>query len=117
MTIRTKLLINVLLLVCSLVITGLVLNIVRDKVTDSVATGALADRVVIDVSDMNTITYDYLMKPGGRARQQWEMKHASLGELIRGAIFAGEKESIILMRIMKNHEDTALFFKQLVENN
>jgi PAS domain S-box-containing protein len=117
MSIRTKLLINVLLLVCSLVITGLVLNIVRDKVRDAVETGALADQLVIGVSDMSTITYDYLMKPGKRARQQWEMKHASLEDLIRGARFAGEKESVVLARIMKNHEDTALFFKQLVEND
>ena len=117
MSIRTKLLINVLLLVCSLVITGLVLNIVRDKVKDSVATGALADQIVIGVSDMNTITYEYLMKQGKRARQQWEMKHASLDDLIRGARFAGEKESVILTRIMKNHDETALFFKQLVEND
>ncbi len=117
MSIRTKLLINILLLVSSLVITGIVLNIARDKVRDAVATGASADQIVIGVSDMNTITYDYLMKPGGRARQQWEMKHASLDNLIRGAIFEGEKESVILTRIMKNHEDTALFFKQLVEND
>jgi signal transduction histidine kinase/HAMP domain-containing protein len=117
MSIRTKLLINVLLLVCSLVITGIVLNIARDKVRNAVATGALADQIVIGVSDMNTVTYDYLMKPGGRARQQWEMKHASLDDLIRGARFEGEKESVILTRIMKSHDDTTLFFKQLVENS
>jgi signal transduction histidine kinase/HAMP domain-containing protein len=117
MSIRTKLLINVLLLVCSLLITGLVLNIVRDKVEDSVAMGALADQILIGVSDMNTITYDYLMKQGKRARQQWEMKHASLDDLMRGARFAGEKESVILTRIMKNHDETGLFFKQLVEND
>ncbi|MGZ6220756.1 MAG: PAS domain S-box protein, partial [Syntrophales bacterium] len=116
MSIRAKLLINVLLLVCSLVIIGLVLNIVRDKVRDSVETGAFADQIVIGVSDMNTITYDYLMKPGERARQQWEMRHASLDDLMRGARFAGEKESVILTRIMKNHDDTSLFFKHLVEN-
>ncbi|MGZ6224789.1 MAG: HAMP domain-containing protein, partial [Syntrophales bacterium] len=116
MSIRSKLLINVLLLLCSLVITGLVLNIVRDKVRDSVETGAFADQIVIGVSDMNTITYDYLMKPGERARQQWEMRHASLDDLMRGARFAGEKESVILTRIMKNHDDTSLFFKHLVEN-
>ncbi|MGZ6250096.1 MAG: hypothetical protein ACXWMC_10820, partial [Syntrophales bacterium] len=63
MSIRAKLLINVLLLVCSLVIIGLILNIVRDKVRDSVTTGATADQLVIGVSDMNTITYDYVMKP------------------------------------------------------
>ena len=117
MSIRTKLLINILLLVCSLVITGIVLNIARDKVRNAVATGALADQIVIGVSDMNTITYDYLMKPGERARQQWEMKHASLDDLIRGVRFEGEKQSVILTGIMKNHEDTALFFKQLVEND
>jgi PAS domain S-box-containing protein len=117
MSIRTKLLINVLLLLCSLMIVGLVLNIVRDKVMDSVATGALADQLVIGVSDMNTITYDYLMKPGKRARQQWEMKHASLEDLIKGARFAGEKESTILTRLIKNHEETALFFRKLVENS
>ena len=54
--------------------------------------GSIANRIVIGVSDMNTITYDYVMNPSERARQQWELKHASLGELISRRRHSREKK-------------------------
>ena len=57
------------------------------------------------------------MRPGERARQQWQMKHASLDDLMKGANFKRKEVMVILQRIMKSHEETALFFKQLVENS
>ncbi|MGA2330605.1 MAG: PAS domain S-box protein [Syntrophales bacterium] len=117
MSIRTKLLINVLLLVTSLLVIALVLNIARNEIADSVRRADFADRIVIGVSDMNAITYDYLMKPGERARRQWEMKHTSLDDLMKSAKFKRKEVIVIVQRIMKSHEDTALFFKQLVENS
>ncbi|MDX9823012.1 MAG: hypothetical protein RBT20_13835, partial [Syntrophales bacterium] len=117
MTIRGKLAINVLLLVGFSLVILLVLNITTRRIDEAVDKGALINRIVIGVSDMNTITYDYLINPSERARQQWERKHASLWRLIRGARFSGEDKRGIVSRIGGNHEDAAQFFQQIMANN
>ncbi|MCK9197021.1 MAG: ATP-binding protein [Syntrophales bacterium] len=117
MTIRTKLAINILSLVGFSLVIILVLNITSHRIDESIAKGVFADRIVIGVSDMNTITYDYVANPSERARQQWERKHASLGELINKAEFAREDKKAILKRIKENHDDAGQFFRQIIENN
>ena len=116
MSIRIKLLINVLLLVTSFLVIAFVLNIARNEIEDAIRRADFADQIAIGVSGMNTITYDYLMRPGERARQQWEMKHASLDELMKSAKFKRKEVTAIVQRIMKSHEETGIFFKQLVES-
>jgi PAS domain S-box-containing protein len=117
MTIRGKLAINVLLLVGFSLVIILVLNITTRRIDEAVDKGALINRIVIGVSDMNTITYDYLINPSERARQQWERKHASLWRLIRSARFSGQDKRVIVSRIGENHEDAAQFFQQMMANN
>lgn len=117
MTIRTKILINVLLLTGSFLIIALVLNVGRVDVSNSVEEGFLADRITIGVSDMNTITYDYMMNPSERAIQQWELKHASLANLLKGTKFEREEQRDILRRIVKNHEEASPLFEQLIRNS
>ena len=91
MTIRAKLAINVISLVGFFLVVALVLNIASPGIDEATEKGEFANRLVIGVSDMNTITYDYVMNPSERARQQWERKHASLGELIASAKFTTER--------------------------
>ncbi|MHB9098384.1 MAG: hypothetical protein ACYC5X_11265 [Syntrophales bacterium] len=72
MTIRAKLAINVITLMCSFLIIMLIHIVMTDRINESARKGLIANRIVIGVSDMNTITYDYVMNPSERARQQWE---------------------------------------------
>jgi PAS domain S-box-containing protein len=116
-SIRAKLAINVLSLVGFFLAILLVLNIESRNMDEATENGLFANRVVIGVSEMNTITYDYLMNPSERTRQQWERKHASLGGLIGGAAFRAADKKAILNRIRDNHGEAAQFFKRLVENN
>lgn len=117
MTIRAKLAINVISLVGLFLVIILVLNITSRRIDEATDKSIFANRLVIGVSDMNTITYDYVMNPSERARQQWERKHASLGELIKNAEFLKDEKRVILNRIRENHEDGAQFFRQILENN
>ena len=117
MTIRTKLTINVISLVGFFLVIILVLTITSRRIDEATEKSIFADRMVIGVSDMNTITYDYVMNPSERARQQWERKHASLGELIESAKITTEEKRVILNRIRQNHKDAAQFFKQILANN
>ena len=117
MTIRAKLAINVISLVAFFLVVALVLNIASPGIEEATEKGEFANRLVIGVSDMNTITHDYMRNPSERARQQWEQKHASLGELIASAKFTKKDMKTILDRIRRNHEETAPFFKRIIENN
>ena len=117
MTIRAKLAINVISLVGFFLVVALVLNIASPGIEEATEKGEFANRIVIGVSDMNTITHDYMMNPSDRARQQWERKHASLGELIASAKFTTNDMRAILNRIRENHEETAPFFRRIIENN
>ena len=117
MTIRAKLAINVISLVVSFLVIILVLTIASRRIDEATEKSIFANRLVIGVSDMNTITYDYVMNPSERARQQWERKHASLGKLIGSARFTTDDKRVILNRIRENHTDAAQFFKQILANN
>ena len=117
MTIRAKLAINVISLVCIFLIVILVMNIETRRINEATGEGVFANRIVIGVSDMNTITHDYVMNPSERARQQWELKHASLGNLIKNTKFAEEDKRATLNRIRESHGESIQLFKQILENN
>lgn len=117
MTIRAKLAINVITLVCSFLVIMLVHIVMTERIDESARKGLVANRIVIGVSDMNTITYDYVMNPSERARQQWERKHASLGKLIASAEFKRAGERAILSRIRNDLGEAYQFFEKILENN
>jgi PAS domain S-box-containing protein len=117
MTIKAKLAINVIVLVGFSLAIILVLNLSSLRIDEAARKGAMANRLIIGVSEMNTITYDYVMNPSERARQQWERKHTSLGALIGNAEFTKTEKTAILNRIRENHKDAARFFERILENN
>src|SRR5512133_957072 len=61
MTIKAKLAINVITLVFSFLVIMLIHIVMTDRIDESTRKGLVANRIVIGVSDMNTITYDYVM--------------------------------------------------------
>ena len=117
MNIRAKLAINVLSLMVFFLIIILVLFVSNRRIEEATEKGVFANLMVIGVSDMNTITYDYVLNPSERTRQQWERKHASLGELIGKAPFTGEEKRTMLVRIRENHRDADRLFKRIIENS
>lgn len=82
MKIRTKLYWNSVSWVCLLAILVFLLTMAKTSINESLREAILADKIMIDASDLNTITYDYLLNPGERARMQWESKHVSLSHLL-----------------------------------
>lgn len=72
-----------------------------------------ADRIVVDISDLNILTYDYVLNPGERLVQQWKSKHASMGEHIAetSATFGSD---VVFERIRKNHHEIFTIFDELI---
>ena len=117
MTIRTKLALNILLMLGLSLVIIVVLTATSRRIDEAAAKGELADRIVLGAADMNTITYDYVMNPSERARRQWELKHASLGDIITNAALAKEEQRAILARIRGNHADAGRFFGQILASD
>ncbi|MHB8771076.1 MAG: sensor histidine kinase [Syntrophales bacterium] len=118
MTIRTRLAINVLSLLGFFLIIIVVLIATSRTIDEAATKGVFADRVVIGAAAMNTITYDYVLNPSERARQQWELKHASLGDIIiNNATLAKEEQRAILERIRDNHADAGRFFQRILASD
>jgi PAS domain S-box-containing protein len=62
-----------------------------------------AGRVVREVSDLNSLSYGYLLLKTERPKVQWQLKHASLGKLLLSHKSESPEERAILERLRENH--------------
>jgi signal transduction histidine kinase/HAMP domain-containing protein len=76
MTLRGKfnLLAAIAIGVLLLVATGL--RITHQRLVDAEARQRAADRLVLELFELNSLTYDYLLNGSPRARDQWRLMHA-----------------------------------------
>jgi PAS domain S-box-containing protein len=85
------------------------------QVDESLRRGEVARQIVKGASELNLITYDYLLYPGERPLKQWQLKHSSLSKLISYGEFGGDKEKVLIeKRISQNHEAIKALFNQIV---
>jgi len=66
-------------------------------------TTSFADQVVKDVSNLNSLSYAYLLLKSERPRIQWQLKHDSLRKLLSEHIAAMSEEQALLERLRQNH--------------
>jgi len=84
-------------------------------VDESLRRGEVARQIVKGASELNLITYDYLLYPGERPLKQWQLRHASLSKLISNGGSGDDKENVIIeKRISQNHEAIKALFNQIV---
>lgn len=66
------------------------------------------------VFKLNALTYDYLMQPTERAREQWQQLSGDLAALMTAPVFVSAEQKTILGRISKTHSDINNDFSRLV---
>ncbi len=66
-------------------------------------TDGFADRVVKDVSNLNSLSYAYLLLRSERPKIQWQLKHDSLGKLLSEHRAIVSEEQALLNRMRENH--------------
>lgn len=117
MSIRVKLTLNAIALTTFFLVIVIVLQFQSRTIDEATNYGEFANGIFVSVSEMNSITFDYLLSPSPRARQQWEMKYGLLGRLINTAKFGTKESRVIIDRLKKNHEALSAFMRTIVENN
>jgi len=81
-------------------------TIQKDKASTQIASG---------VYELNLLTSNYLLRRGEQTKIQWQLRYASLSELLSKDLFQESEEIILLKEIQQNHATLKNLFGQLVE--
>lgn len=116
MRIQSKLRINAALPLALVLFTAAVLFVALRYVNDAGERNRLASSIVKEVFELTIITDEYLLNHAERAQRQWDLKYASLGQLLQGIGSAEAGEQAIVHRIYQEHQGLKATFTELVRN-
>src|SRR4030042_1597912 len=118
MKIKTKLRLAAICLIAITIVVSLFLFFMAEQVDESLRRGEVARQIVKGASELNLMTHDYLLYPGERPLEQWQLKHSSLSKLISDGGFGDDKEKILIeKRITQNHDAIKTLFNQIVTDH
>jgi PAS domain S-box-containing protein len=69
-----------------------------------------ADRVIRDASDLNSLSYAYLLLKNERPKVQWNLKYAALGKILSEYRAGSREEQALLAALRSNHEQMKHLF-------
>ena len=118
MKVRTSLFLLSALFVMLIVTLGLVMFSTSDLISREVTDSGAATRVIKDVLELNTVTYEYLTRHEERMQQQWLLKYDTLGKLLEGMKEAETHPEHLsrLESITSDYESLGDLFSQLQAN-
>jgi PAS domain S-box-containing protein len=110
MSIRAKLTVNAAITIALALLVALTVVVSSRNVEQATRNDRFAFAVVNDVSDLNSLSYAYLLLRDKRPRVQWQLKHASLERLLSEHAVVSLEERVLLDRLRSNHEQLKRLF-------
>ena len=110
MTIRTRLLISVIVSIVLVIVLGLIFSQATRQANEAAEKGHLVSDINDGIFELNLLTFDYTLRPAERARQQWQIKHDSITQLLASEQFKRVDELAILDEIRQRHANTKACF-------
>jgi PAS domain S-box-containing protein len=115
MSIRTKLRLSAAVTVGLALAVTFTVSLQYRNVSQAARTERFAQGVIKDVSDLNSLNYEYLLLKDKRPGAQWQLKHASLGRVLSEHVTASVEEQRLLARLRSNHEQLKRLFDAVSE--
>ena len=116
MKIKTKTKIYAILTIIIVLIISYILVTTSLKVIKANEDNKLIYTIAKDISDLNVLTYEYLLNHEERPKTQWKLKYNSLSELLKSQEFEKPKEQAIFNDILRSFKDIDPIFSQLIAN-
>jgi signal transduction histidine kinase len=110
MSIRTKLSLSAAITTGLALVVALTVSLQFKNVGQAARTERFAFGVIKDVSDLNSLTYAYLLLKDERPRVQWQIKHTSLGKTLSEYVARRPEELVLLDRLRSNHHQMKTLF-------
>ncbi len=118
MKIRTRLRVSALSSIVLAIVVGFIFYFAAQEVDEAQTRLNAIYQVVKGISQLNSITYDFILYQNVRPQKQWRLKHSSLSKLIAEAEFGTDEEDRMLEeRIKESHKTTGILFDQIVKNS
>jgi PAS domain S-box-containing protein len=116
MKIKTRLQINTTLSIAIVLVIGLILFLAAQRVNEASERNKMANTIVKGMSEIETLTYEYVMYHEERAQMQWQLKHTSLGKLLTSVDFGNSKEQHFLNKLRQHRKYIKNVFDQMTQN-
>jgi methyl-accepting chemotaxis protein len=117
MKISTRLSLAGLFSVAIVLLMGAVLLFAMWQVRQELTTNETAGEIVNAVSALRYLTLEYALRHEERVQTQWQLKHASLSDLLtRSAEFGGSEAQAIMHRLHQTHESLNNLFTELLSS-
>ena len=111
MSLRRKLRINAAVTVGLAIVVAVTVFVSARNMEEAERSERLAFRVVDDVSDLNSLSYAYLLLKSERPKKQWHLEYASLGKVLSAHRASNKEEQAALAGLRANHEQLGRLFE------
>ena len=110
MSIGTKLKANAAVTIGFALLVALTIFISTQNIEEATKDYQFVVRVTKDVSDLNSLSYAYLLLKDKRPKAQWQLKHTSLGKVLSEQAGEGPEEQALIASLRTNHEHLKRIF-------
>lgn len=110
MSIRTKLTLNAAITIGLALLVALTVLALSRSVEKAAENNRFATAVIKDVSDLDSLSYAYLLLKERRPAVQWRLKHASLEKVLSEHRAVTPEEQVALARLRANHDQMKRLF-------
>lgn len=114
MTIKTRLRISSLIYVVITLVTGLVMLISLQNLSQGIQTSRTSYAIVKDLMGLTTLIQDYLVHPEKRSIRQWQIVHSAIGKLLQKHSVMETAEPEISARLIQGHEEIKSILSQVI---
>ena len=110
MSIRTKLKVSAAITIGLALVVAFTVLVASRNMEEAARNDSFSDRVIKDVSDLNSLSYAYLLLKDKRPKAQWQIKHESLGKVLSEHTVRSPEAEALLAKLRSDHEQMKNLF-------
>jgi PAS domain S-box-containing protein len=114
-SVKTKLRLSAVVTISLALVVALTVLLSSMKIEEATKMEDFAVEVIQNVSDLNSLSYAYLLLQDKRPRGQWQLRHRSLGKLLAEHAITTPDEESLIARLRSNHQQMKNIFDVLVK--
>lgn len=116
MKIKTKIYIAAILPIIFALPISIIISFTNQDTKALIEQTNVADSIIKGVSDLNTLTFEYLRDSSKRVKMQWQIKHDSITELLNKQEPKDLKTAFFIKKIEEKHKSHTTHFNELAKS-
>lgn len=115
MNIKTQQYLGAWISVATVLVMGMTLFVASERVNQATDRRDLASEIVIGISELRFVTFEYILHHHERPRVQWQQRHDTVASLLASDTFEGTDQQRIVNVLRQRHQDLNETFSRLTQ--